>query len=91
MTTKLLSTIAMFSMSVATAIAQKDTHDLPGAACSALAEAEALLPAQGACTGIVLGNLARTTAVSGRIAEAERLAEQSIEFFVAGPDFGDVL
>src|SRR5215471_6654709 len=52
-----------------------------------LAEAEALLPraklpgderAQDACTGMVLGNIARITAVLGRLTDSERLAEQSL-------------
>src|SRR4051812_206153 len=52
-----------------------------------LAEAEALVPAatdsgdqrsQNACRGQVLSNLAGMMSVSGRIAEAERLAEQSV-------------
>jgi tetratricopeptide (TPR) repeat protein len=52
-----------------------------------LAEAEALLPratasgderGQDACAGIVLGRIAGITAVLGRLAEAERLAEQSV-------------
>jgi tetratricopeptide (TPR) repeat protein len=51
------------------------------AATGHLAEAKALLPhAAGsgdACTGVVLGNMARMMAVLGRTAEAERLAEES--------------
>jgi tetratricopeptide (TPR) repeat protein len=52
-----------------------------------VAEAEALLSTatapgdergQAACTGHVLGNMARTMAVFGNIAEAERLAERSV-------------
>ena len=57
------------------------------AAAGHLAEAEALLPAttlsgdersQRACRGHILANLARMLAVSGRMPEAERLAEQSV-------------
>jgi tetratricopeptide (TPR) repeat protein len=52
-----------------------------------LAEAEALLPAawvsgddpgHAACIGTVLGNLARTAAMLGHVADAERLAEHSL-------------
>src|SRR5215471_6216004 len=97
---KLASTIALLTVSFATAFAQKGAHDLPAGACAdmndaatalaangRLAEAEALLGRatvsggerdQGICTGRVLANVARVTAVLGRIAEAGRLAEQSL-------------
>jgi tetratricopeptide (TPR) repeat protein len=52
------------------------------AAIGHLVEAKALLPhttgSGDACTGVVLGNMARMMAVLGRTAEAEHLAEESI-------------
>jgi hypothetical protein len=89
---KLTTMMALFTLCSAAGIAQSGSSDVPAGACRELneaamkqalkghvAEAEALLPPDlGACTGMVMGNVARIAAVQGHMAEAERLAEQSI-------------